>query len=198
MHAHRTLGGLLATFISDTETWVCPVYWQGQAKSRTTRPVLIELCLLCTSLFTGTPDRLLNIVADFDTLLSLSHFVYAAQGQTGGGLQEEEGNSCQRAHTLCFQPVCGQGHRRQRPGLIQMEGTEAWDIGPGKTASGEHILEIILCDVPGLAHFWEDIVRLIELLQPFSDAINQLECDRPMLSQCHVVLVNLDKHVKAF
>jgi hypothetical protein len=52
--------------------------------------------------------------------------------------------------------------------------------------------------VPGLAHFWEDLARLFELLQPFSDAIHQLECDRPMLSQCHVVLVNLDKHVKAF
>jgi hypothetical protein len=82
--------------------------------------------------------------------------------------------------------------------LIQMVGTEAWDNGPGKTASGEHIRDIILRDVPGLAHFWEDLARLIELLQPFSDAIHQLECDRPMLSQCHVVLVSLDKHVKAF
>jgi hypothetical protein len=82
--------------------------------------------------------------------------------------------------------------------FIQMVGTEAWDNGPAKTASREHIRDIILRNVPGLPHFWEDLERLLELLQPFSDAIHQLESDRPVLSQCQVVLISLDKHVKAF
>jgi hypothetical protein len=35
-------------------------------------------------------------------------------------------------------------------------------------------------------------------LQPFSDAIHQLEADRPMLGRCHLVLLALHKHVHDF
>jgi hypothetical protein len=36
---------------------------------------------------------------------------------------------------------------------------------------------------------WECMKRLLELLKPFSDAI--LEADKPMLSQCHLVIQQL-------
>ena len=37
---------------------------------------------------------------------------------------------------------------------------------------------------------------LLELLQPFSDAIHQLEADRPLLGQCYLVVTALHKHVE--
>ena len=82
--------------------------------------------------------------------------------------------------------------------LIQLVGTEEWKVGPGKTNSGEHIRKIILRELPGHEYFREDLLRLLELLQPFSDAIRQLECDRPMLAQCHITLSTLAEHIKAF
>ena len=82
--------------------------------------------------------------------------------------------------------------------LIQLVGTEEWKVGPGKTNSREHIRKIILRELPGHKYFWEDLLRLLALLQPFSDAIHQLECDRPMLAQCHVALSTLAEHIKVF
>ena len=82
--------------------------------------------------------------------------------------------------------------------LIQLVGTQEWKVGLGKTNSGERIRKIILRELPGHEYFWEDLVHLLELLQPFSDAIHQLECDRPMLAQYHVTLSTLAEHVKAF
>jgi hypothetical protein len=38
---------------------------------------------------------------------------------------------------------------------------------------------------------WDCMKRLLELLKPFSDAIHQLEADKPMLSQCHLVIQKL-------
>jgi hypothetical protein len=51
---------------------------------------------------------------------------------------------------------------------------------------------------PDAKFFWEDVAMLLELLQPFSDAIHQLEADRPMLGQCYVVVTALHQHVTAF
>jgi hypothetical protein len=45
---------------------------------------------------------------------------------------------------------------------------------------------------------WECMKRLLELLKPFSDAIHQLEADKPMLSQCHLVIQQLREHVSAW
>jgi hypothetical protein len=46
--------------------------------------------------------------------------------------------------------------------------------------------------------FWEEMDMLLELLKPFSQAIHQLEGDRPHLSECHVTLLALEKHVMSW
>jgi hypothetical protein len=48
--------------------------------------------------------------------------------------------------------------------------------------------------------FWQNVEKLceklVELLHPFSDAIHQLEGDKPHLAECHRALVVLRKHVE--
>jgi hypothetical protein len=44
--------------------------------------------------------------------------------------------------------------------------------------------------------FWQNVEKLVELLHPFSDAIHQLEGDKPHLAECHQALVVLRKHVE--
>jgi hypothetical protein len=42
--------------------------------------------------------------------------------------------------------------------------------------------------------FWQNVEMLVELLHSFSDAIHQLEGDKPHLAECHQALVVLCKH----
>jgi hypothetical protein len=46
------------------------------------------------------------------------------------------------------------------------------------------------------AEFWAQCEALSELLAPFSDAIYRIEGDKPYLADCHVVLKELEQHVK--
>jgi hypothetical protein len=46
------------------------------------------------------------------------------------------------------------------------------------------------------AEFWSSVKMLVELLQPFSNAIHQLEGDKPHLAECHQVLGMLRKHAE--
>jgi hypothetical protein len=89
-----------------------------------------------------------------------------------------------------------------RQALIQAVGSEAWSApgGPGanRDSNGGKVRGIVERSIPEASYFWENVELLIELLQPFSDAIHQLEADRPMLSQCHQVVMMLDQHVAAF
>jgi hypothetical protein len=57
------------------------------------------------------------------------------QGQTGGGLQDEEGNSRHVPSSFASNLFVAKGIADSAQALIQMEGTEAWENGPGKTAS---------------------------------------------------------------
>lgn len=85
--------------------------------------------------------------------------------------------------------------------LVQAVGSEAWSAlkGPGGTVDGNGAkVKAIVERALDATYFWENLVLLLELLQPFSDAIHQLEADRPMLGQCHVVLLSLHKHVQDF
>jgi hypothetical protein len=46
--------------------------------------------------------------------------------------------------------------------------------------------------------FWSNASMLQELLQPFCDAIHKIEGDKPHLAECHIALMALRKHVKAW
>jgi hypothetical protein len=45
------------------------------------------------------------------------------------------------------------------------------------------------------ADYWNHADLLVKLLQPFADAVHQLEGDRPHLVDCHLALITLRKHV---
>ena len=45
----------------------------------------------------------------------------------------------------------------------------------GKAKSGEHIRKIILRKLSGHIYFWEDLVRLLQLLQPFNTVVPRLQ-----------------------
>jgi hypothetical protein len=47
-------------------------------------------------------------------------------------------------------------------------------------------------------YFWEKVTLFVELFQPFSDAIHQVEADLPFLSQAWLMLNSLQQHVAAF
>lgn len=86
--------------------------------------------------------------------------------------------------------------------LLQAVSSEAWSTegGPGgkPDSNGNKVKRIIERTHPNAEYFWENVELLVELLQPFSDAIHQIEADRPMLAQCHQVVEALAKHVQAF
>jgi hypothetical protein len=44
--------------------------------------------------------------------------------------------------------------------------------------------------------FWVNLQHVINLLQPFSDFIHQIEADRPALGRCYAGLMKLDEHVR--
>jgi hypothetical protein len=46
--------------------------------------------------------------------------------------------------------------------------------------------------------FWSDMKCMLDPLRPFSDAIHQLEEDKPMLSQCHLVIEQLKDSVRSW
>jgi hypothetical protein len=52
-------------------------------------------------------------------------------------------------------------------------------------------------DIVDNAVFWEDLQRGIQLYQPFSDYIHQLEGDSPGLGRVYRGLMQLDQHVRA-
>lgn len=91
---------------------------------------------------------------------------------------------------------------KSKAALALAVGAEAWSApeGPGASpgGNGAKIKAIIERAASGSEFFWENVELLLELLQPFSDAIHQLEADRPMLGQCYGVVMALHKHVLAF
>jgi hypothetical protein len=46
--------------------------------------------------------------------------------------------------------------------------------------------------------FWKDAEAALKLVQPVSDAIHQIEADKPLLSSIHVVYKQLTEHAKVF
>jgi hypothetical protein len=46
------------------------------------------------------------------------------------------------------------------------------------------------------AHVWKSAEMLVELLQPFSEPIHQLEGDKPYVADCHLLLISLRKFVE--
>jgi hypothetical protein len=86
--------------------------------------------------------------------------------------------------------------------LQQAVAAEAWRApgapGANSEGNGYKVRNIFERKYPGAEYFWENVELLIELLQPFSDAIHQLEADRPLLAQCHVVVEALHQNVAAF
>jgi hypothetical protein len=77
-----------------------------------------------------------------------------------------------------------------RTALMLAAASEAW----GQLSSGSQTQKVqgLLLD----GEFWRDVTNLVELLHPFSDAIHQLEGDKPHLAECHLALVVLRKHVE--
>ena len=47
-------------------------------------------------------------------------------------------------------------------------------------------------------YFWGKVTLFVELFQPFSDAIHQIEADLPMMSQAWPILQSLKGHISAF
>jgi hypothetical protein len=86
---------------------------------------------------------------------------------------------------------------QSKQALMQAVGTEAW-AALGRGGNSGAVKAIVERKHPDAEYFWENVELLLELLQPFSDAIHQLEADRPMLAECHVVLAALQAHVQAF
>jgi hypothetical protein len=84
---------------------------------------------------------------------------------------------------------------------VQAVNSEAWtapcDLGANRDGNGSKVRDIVERTFPEGDFFWES-VELIQLLKPFSDAIHSLEAERPMLSQCHEVVMALRQHVSAF
>jgi hAT family C-terminal dimerisation region len=90
---------------------------------------------------------------------------------------------------------------KSKAALVQAVGAEAWSAagGPGGSGgTGATMKAIIERAFPGSEFFWENVELLLELLRAFSDAIHQLEADRPMLGQCYAVVMALLKHVLDF
>jgi hypothetical protein len=82
-----------------------------------------------------------------------------------------------------------------RQALTQAVADEGWSGLGGK---GEKLRDIVERSLPQTRLFWENVALLIELLQPFSDAIHKLEADLPMLGQCHEVVAAPQQHVQVF
>jgi hypothetical protein len=74
--------------------------------------------------------------------------------------------------------------------LIQAVVSEAWSVasGPGGNpdGNGAKVKAFIDCSHPDAQYLWENLEMLKELLRPFSDAIHQLEADRPLSLHEHV------------
>ena len=70
-----------------------------------------------------------------------------------------------------------------------------WGQLPGGNKS-ELVRSIVEQQAEGAWAFWADLRRAVQLLQPFSDMIHQIEADRPALGRCFTGLLALDKHVR--
>jgi hypothetical protein len=66
---------------------------------------------------------------------------------------------------------------------------ETWAQLPACSKAGE-VRELLMS-----ADYWKHADVLVKLLQPFADAIHQLEGDKPHLADCHLALITLRKHV---
>ncbi|GFR43149.1 hypothetical protein Agub_g4173, partial [Astrephomene gubernaculifera] len=75
--------------------------------------------------------------------------------------------------------------------------SEDWADVSSSSIHGNRLRDAILGNGE-YSSFWQRLDRYLELMQPFSDAIHQLEADRPMLSQVHDVHLKLHEHTAAF
>ena len=125
--------------------------------------------------------------------------VQAAQVEVYGKKKQLTVNAPTRFATNFF---VAQSILKNKAALILAVGAEAWSMptGPGANpaGTGASIKAIIERAQSASEFLWENIELLCELYQPFSDAIHQLEADRPMLGQCYGVVMALHKHVSNF
>ncbi|KXZ43792.1 hypothetical protein GPECTOR_80g152 [Gonium pectorale] len=89
------------------------------------------------------------------------------------------GKDVMRSKEAFFKVVCNDWESAS-------DGERAAEFRNTVLANGEH------------SKFWDHLARYIEAMPPFSDAIHQLEGDRPMLSQVYDVLVQLRSHLEDF
>jgi hypothetical protein len=86
--------------------------------------------------------------------------------------------------------------------LLQAVSSAEWSAEGGSggkfDSNGNKVKRIIEGTYPNSEYLRENVELLVELLQPFSDAIHQIEADRAVLAQCHEVVEGLGKHVQAF
>jgi hypothetical protein len=78
---------------------------------------------------------------------------------------------------------------QSRTALQVAAAAETWAELPAGSKAG-HVRKLLMS-----ADYWKHADLLVKLLQPFADAIHQLEGDRPHLVDCHLALITLRKHV---
>lgn len=78
--------------------------------------------------------------------------------------------------------------------LVAAVQLEAWANLPKKNDDDNKAT--VVRNIISSTEFWERMSMLTRLLQPFADAIHQVEADRPLLAHCHVVLLELQSHVQ--
>jgi hypothetical protein len=71
------------------------------------------------------------------------------------------------------------------------------DVTPSGRGRGRPAAEVEAAEVEE-HKFWTELLLLIELVQPFSDALHLLEGDRPLLPQVVPIWEALEQHVDAF
>jgi hypothetical protein len=74
---------------------------------------------------------------------------------------------------------------QSRTALQVAAAAETWAQMPACSKAGE-VRELLMS-----ADFWKHADVLVKLLQPFADAIHQLEGDKPHLADCHLALITL-------
>ncbi|KAG1679162.1 hypothetical protein FOA52_000518 [Chlamydomonas sp. UWO 241] len=85
--------------------------------------------------------------------------------------------------------------------------SDEWDIAAASSTHGDEFKELVLEYQPRRTgrgrperpyKFWTEVPRLIELVQPISDAIHKTEADCALLSQGPAIFQPLQNHVLAF
>jgi hypothetical protein len=70
--------------------------------------------------------------------------------------------------------------------------SEAWTDLPATGKAYEMHLILMSIDI------WKQAELLKSLLQDFGDAIHQVEADKPLLSDCHMVLQRFQDHIEVW